>query len=384
MNNICLHNGFIMPRKKQQGFQPTINNWFQPSIPPSSDTKVEFEFPTHFHLDWPSRTARFMYDKPNKSTFEAVTVWTKQPSTKIKRSDGEYIDVCKYQKELKLTVSGYFPKLETYVFRNTSSIKNTSILKSHLQKNIRRRQVDKAVSTAYALMAEDITAFLRRLPIIMIEDAILHSSITLLVWMMVADEHGWQPGIEQIEWILGIVSYLADLADTDIPGKSDHKFMLEYDLIKLNKLKGTHLADMLFAMQVRRSAGGMRCDIRMLDSHTFVWCDRFQKSDDWDKYLYAEIKDIDIESIKPLCIDDIEIAGVDYHCFPCIIDYVHQHHPDISEDDIRIAIWYNSSGINYKNPLKGQFYPIRKNVDIWNVIEPLVYKKAYYLLRKVK
>ena len=60
------------------------------------------------------------------------------------------------------------------------------ILKSNLQKCIRRSKVKKAVRTTRLLLEIDPNSLLRRLAIIYIEDVILDNYFTYIVWFMVA------------------------------------------------------------------------------------------------------------------------------------------------------------------------------------------------------
>lgn len=61
------------------------------------------------------------------------------------------------------------------------------MLKSILQKSIRRRQPLPAVRVAMELMDKALGELLRRLPIIILEDSMLHPDLPLLVWLMVAE-----------------------------------------------------------------------------------------------------------------------------------------------------------------------------------------------------
>lgn len=61
------------------------------------------------------------------------------------------------------------------------------VLKSILQKSVRRRRPLPAVRVAMELMDKAAGELLRRLPIIILEDSTLHRDIPLLVWAMVAE-----------------------------------------------------------------------------------------------------------------------------------------------------------------------------------------------------
>lgn len=61
------------------------------------------------------------------------------------------------------------------------------MLKSILQKSIRRRRPLPAVRVAMELVDKALGELLRRLPIIILEDSMLHPDLPLLVWLMVAE-----------------------------------------------------------------------------------------------------------------------------------------------------------------------------------------------------
>lgn len=61
------------------------------------------------------------------------------------------------------------------------------VLKSILQKSIRRRRPFPSVRVAMELIDKALGELLRRLPIIILEDSTLHPDFPLLVWLMVAE-----------------------------------------------------------------------------------------------------------------------------------------------------------------------------------------------------
>ncbi|EJK72884.1 hypothetical protein THAOC_05539 [Thalassiosira oceanica] len=64
---------------------------------------------------------------------------------------------------------------------------NPSHLKSCLQKSTRRRSGEQAVRVAMELIDRAYDQFIRRLPIIILEDSTLHPDFGLLVWLMIAE-----------------------------------------------------------------------------------------------------------------------------------------------------------------------------------------------------
>lgn len=98
------------------------------------------------------------------------------------------------------------------IYRPKSMPKWTSpFLKSMLQKCIRRREAKLAVKSALALIELDPFSLLRRLPIIMAEDAIVYPEHwDTLVALMAAVSKGYELRICDVAWILGLVSLVAE------------------------------------------------------------------------------------------------------------------------------------------------------------------------------
>jgi hypothetical protein len=63
---------------------------------------------------------------------------------------------------------------------------SSSFLKSNLQKAVRLSYVKSALRTAVELCRQSVPEFLRRLPIVIMEDALLHPDLPFVVWLMMA------------------------------------------------------------------------------------------------------------------------------------------------------------------------------------------------------
>ena len=67
------------------------------------------------------------------------------------------------------------------------------ILKSNLQKCVRRRDTPRGLATGWQLLCQDSTEMLRRLPVIIPEDSLVHPRLyTELVWLMAAASKGYR------------------------------------------------------------------------------------------------------------------------------------------------------------------------------------------------
>ena len=71
--------------------------------------------------------------------------------------------------------------IESDISMNSTEFKYTSLLKSNLQKCVRRQILNKSLSTAKLMIKTDFLQFIRRLAIIMLEDTTLHESFNIIV-----------------------------------------------------------------------------------------------------------------------------------------------------------------------------------------------------------
>ena len=87
----------------------------------------------------------------------------------------------------KLDIKLYYRvplKTTNFEFPIINSAYRVPLLKSNLQKAIRRGKTEVAISTALFLLQSNSIEFLRRLPIIFIEDVCLMDSISIPIWLI--------------------------------------------------------------------------------------------------------------------------------------------------------------------------------------------------------
>ena len=119
------------------------------------------------------------------------------------------------------------------LFTNIDTFKYTSLLKSNLQKTIRRGVLHDSLSTAKLMIKTNFSQFIRRLSIIMLEDTSLHYSISTIIWMT-AMYPIWKPTKEHIKWLLNIVNYMCLLKNRDLYLKGS--FDINKNLDRINNL----------------------------------------------------------------------------------------------------------------------------------------------------
>ena len=235
-----------------------------------------------------------------------------------------------------------------------------SVVKSALQKNIRRRRPIQAAKCAFWLMRKSFTDFIRRFPIIILEDGILHPCYPHVIWFMIADSKGYIPSQSQCTFLLTLVIQVAECNIRDpLPDFSveEERKMNKIGTIDCDKLD-PQIAMFVRAILCRARYGGMVGDVKMLVGYAYIWLERFcgeRKMPDAicrsDIFLSKEIRNLDTENpinwayfiqhIHGLKVgqaiqtitaaelnnmglgrEDIPLSAVDFHCVPKIIEEI--------------------------------------------------------------
>eukprot|EP00980_Cylindrotheca_fusiformis_P004935 scaffold1051_cov119-Cylindrotheca_fusiformis.AAC.10 len=161
------------------------------------------------------------------------------------------------------------------------------ILKSMLQKNIRRRRPLPAMKIA---MAMPLGELLRRLPIICLEDSTLHPDFAFCVWCMTAHSKEYAFSSMQVERIYRIVYEVASCPLQDNLWSEELPEAKEMDRLpslcltcmspcQMEKKEEEEDALLLRAILVRHKYGGMACDMKLLQRCAKIWKRRFGHDD---------------------------------------------------------------------------------------------------------
>ena len=258
--------------------------------------------------------------------------------------------------------------IENNLNMKLTNFKYTSLLKSNLQKCVRRKILDKSLSTAKLMIKTDFLQFIRRLAIIMLEDTTLHESFNVIIWMTAAFPQ-WKPTKEHINWLLDIVKYLIsneyydDYSEISPFDYNNNKKIIQ-DLNPKNR-------NLIYSMIFRKSFGGMKCDISMIDTLINKWIIRFTKNNNFNCYNQINSNK---EKIKNIKTNEIILASIDFHCYPQMINKIRAIHLNYSKDMIKNAIWYHRSRINIRKNLESNdIMDEDKNyIDVWNSIKESV------------
>jgi hypothetical protein len=218
------------------------------------------------------------------------------------------------------------------------------LLKSALQKAIRRRLTEAAIPIAYQFLRQEPVEFLRRLPIYMLEDTCLQPRVLIrCVWLMCAVYKGWRLTEADIRFLLGVVQVLCTL---------DYKEHLRRDPCHtlentLRGLKGSlsPLGAGAVATWVRSEFGGLKGDMAFLRNLASAWLER--DAEGWEVEEAAEVG-----WVGPLPGEEglYLFEGVDFHCYPrlrqTLIGMGWTGGELIGEEAFRRLMWVGQSGVN--------------------------------------
>jgi hypothetical protein len=339
--------------------------------------------PKYFHLyidkDTNTPHATFTDIVPSNAKYVYQFKWT---FTEM------YLDLC-IDNDLLLTsdmASQASQALQTSLPTKLSK-SEISILKSHLQKAVRRAKTEAALATTIIMLENDPIGVLRRLPIIVVEDVCLFSDFPVLLWLMCYYSSDSKHNIPMYwkDWLLRMVQWLCEATEKDpYP-------VLECDPMKLSDVKSSNMSinmsnmsnkirDLIFAMQLRRSYGGMSCDCDMITKYSWVWLLRSNNNDiknpssnsNYFKELDRKFPTNLIKGISELKLtrDNFILPAIDFHCYPGMVQelkdaYMSLKKEVISETKIKNVIWYCSSSLNVREPKAID----PEYMEIWDVIK---------------
>ncbi|KAJ3038621.1 hypothetical protein HDV00_000465 [Rhizophlyctis rosea] len=318
----------------------------------------DYRVPGYFYYDDRKNVATFTSEKPLQIAWKSEFHWRDQHRT---------ITICSSVPSAELNTLHL-----AFVHHNGPPYTSAFIplLKSHLQKCIRRGKPTVALRTAKHLALLDINQLLRRVPIMVVEDAVLHIKFPILIWLMCALSKGFHPPESCVKWLLGFVEALASSTFRDPVPNSDETPPDESQPVKLNSKEvsslPTEYRDLLYSLQLRKAYGGMRGDMAMLDAATTVWFKRFLPDpsspppslfqNPFYTQMNYQINTIQLEQTADLDIREWELSAVDFHCTD-IVDQLRwelmDEDQDTPEEEIKRVIWEKSSSVTNKRLLKG-------------------------------
>ena len=338
-------------------------------------------YPRFFIYDWSKKRAYFEFTKPEKSHFVK----------KVRDPIFGFVNVLLVGKPLNLEKREFEPLKfdwneldETQKEDKDKIIKNTAILKSSIQKMVRRQKQVLALRSAYTLLYLKPEIFLRRLLVIMLEDVVIHRFFTELCWYMMAVPN-YRLDMADFDFLMNMVYTLVDcqyhrsFRIADDKNKMDlgdmvDKMKKEYKKNIVNEIKQKEIIDkmsLILAVYFREKFGGLEGDLKMMENirnvlfnEWFVLNEEYDKDKKMDFIKIPAIKRIDDRDnnlrelgFQFLKLKEIDICSVDFHTCPEMVNYICQKlggkdkFPDFR---VKQIMWRQSSGINTRRNYKKQ------------------------------
>lgn len=264
-------------------------------------------------------------------------------------------------KPLKILIAKKLLLSAKHIFQCSNNFNESQIpiLKSNLQKCIRRSKEIRAVSTAYIMLSIDPNSLLRRLPIIFIEDVQINSSFTEIIWYMIASSKNYVLSDNDVKRILSIISILARLNFREFIQKNHD---LEIDNIQnyIDKIPDNYYHnnfDIIWGLLIRYLYGGMKCD-KLLILNVL------------DIYIKHE-KNFNLIDIQNICLTSkiynfqkkyIILPSIDFHCTNILYLLLKKFGLDQTyENTYKECIWFNRSCLNNKRDINN--YEFTKKYD---------------------
>lgn len=270
------------------------------------------EFPTYITLIWNSSKDWKVYytkDKILEDKYYINTIHLRKINKKINvygKLQHNYTN-CKLHK---------YPK----------KIFNLSVLKSNLQKCIRRGDINRALITTINMIRIDFWHFVRRLIIIAIEDVGYIENTDFLVWLMIAYPN-FEITNEIINYLLLTVFTLCKYRKKYIPNSL-------VDNLDYGKLD--YSSNYINSLLIRGEYGGLKGDILLIN--------RFINSINVPLIKIINGKIIIKRDINK---QDILAESIDFHCYPDMLTDLMKI-TKINKSELKILIWENNSRYNFR------------------------------------
>jgi hypothetical protein len=253
---------------------------------------------------------------------------------------------------VKNTVQMYLipsTSLSTPVIPILQSPDGTPLLKSNLQKAIRRRETIVAVQTAILLLQREPMEMLRRLPIIAVEDVSLIDTFPVMIWLMMAGA-AYRLTTHDIDLILHIVWTL-----------SESQKAIEYS--KCVSEPEIPEQSILRSVYYRWKYGGMKGDLDLL--HGVI---KYHSEHSDSHILATKFNQISYDKIEKEPIM-LLIESIDFHPFPMMLTHLSLD-TGLSKDVIREWIWKAESRLNERKQWTMKEAIRYRNTPEWRMIEP--------------
>lgn len=235
-----------------------------------------------------------------------------------------------------------------------------AILKSHLQKTIRRGLTKQALATTELMLQECPVKLIRRLPIIVIEDVTLNTHFSTLVWLMIymsdrirSDTTRYHIPTKIRNLIMSQVAHLCREKHYDkITYLPDYQLALQEINSKLfgvgenNDSVMNVIWSQIISLQLRKLYGGMNGDMVMIDQYCLVWFERGGRDEGGSVMKTPMLYEYD--DVYELTKDNFILDAIDFHPCPWILGDLRRS-CNMEFDEIKESMWNNYSSFNFRS-----------------------------------
>ncbi len=159
----------------------------------------------------------------------------------------------------------YQSTTDKFILKHSQPIINLHLLKSALQKAVRRKEIQQAINIASHIINQEngLCELCRRLPIIAIEDSSVNSMFPTMIWYMLATSHkSYEHDESDIEFIL---QFVHEITQSNIRDIMNSEYSGEAPIIEPQQ------SDIVNSILIREAYGEMKGDMRMLRHAAHIW-----------------------------------------------------------------------------------------------------------------
>eukprot|EP00931_Biecheleriopsis_adriatica_P102763 TRINITY_DN77699_c0_g1_i1.p1 TRINITY_DN77699_c0_g1~~TRINITY_DN77699_c0_g1_i1.p1 ORF type:complete len:378 (-),score=60.41 TRINITY_DN77699_c0_g1_i1:103-1236(-) len=234
---------------------------------------------------------------------------------------------------------------------------STALVKSNLQKAMRRGLVDTAVASASYLLAHEPTELMRRLPNVLVEDVGVFADLGKLTWLMMAVQSGYKLRVTDAQFVLAVVAAAASHPmQTECPVASEDEMEAAVSRFASAACDSSGLVacgDDLLAhcLTMRACYGGMGGDLKMLLGLA-------ARESTWRSHVVGACMSSSCSAChgpawgQALPLQHQLGAAVDFHCSDIVtrlMAYLRSRGgPVPSEEDVKSAMWTYRSSVNVR------------------------------------
>lgn len=235
-----------------------------------------------------------------------------------------------------------------------------AILKSHLQKTIRRGLTKQALATTELMLQECPLKLIRRLPIIVIEDVTLNTHFSTLVWLMIymsdrirSDTTRYHIPTKIRNLIMSQVAHLCREKYYDkITYQPDYQVALQKINTKLfgvEEYMGSNVIwNQIISLQLRKLYGGMNGDMVMIDQYCLVWFERVGRDKNEGGSIMKTPVLYEYDGVYELTKENFILDAIDFHPCPWILGDLRRS-CGMEFDEIKESMWNNYSSFNFRS-----------------------------------